>query len=269
MQYALVNSERREAFPGGRGECPICAAPTSAKCGPRIVHHWAHTRRQDCDPWWENETQWHRDWKGLFPESCREVAFTASNGEVHRADVVTQTGIVIEFQHSAITDAERSARETFYGNMIWIVDGCGFRKNFDIYHYLPDPESELAQDLRWFEATRPMKGATSGIFWRPSENIGASPNSLVLMHFMHEIEDAVNAAYRGHHQYDWVKPRRTWLDSACPVYIDFGDDFLVKLETYGGFSLKCVRLIGKRKLVHDAMTEVAANAIGTTFYSLL
>jgi hypothetical protein len=57
--------------------------------------------------------------------------------EVHRADVKTPTGIVLEFQHSNMTDAERLSREAFYGDMIWILDGWPFRSNFDIYHALP------------------------------------------------------------------------------------------------------------------------------------
>jgi hypothetical protein len=40
MQYAVVNDVRTEAFPGGKGICPICSADTIAKCGTRIVHHW-------------------------------------------------------------------------------------------------------------------------------------------------------------------------------------------------------------------------------------
>src|SRR6202008_832216 len=98
------------------------------------------------------------------------------------ADVVTKTGIVIEFQHSAMTDAEWRSRETFYKNLIWIVDGRGFRNNFDIYHLLPEPESELGRDLRWLKATRQMRGAARGLFWRPSENPGATKETLFLMH---------------------------------------------------------------------------------------
>lgn len=44
-----------------------------------------------------------------------------------------------------MTDSERLSRETFYQNLICIVDGRGFRKNFEIYHLLPYPQSELAR----------------------------------------------------------------------------------------------------------------------------
>jgi competence protein CoiA len=90
---------------------------------------------RNCDPWWENETEWHRTWKNLFPESCREISHIASDCEVHRADIKTPTGIVIEVQHSAMTDAERQSREAYYGNLVWVIDGRGFRDNFDIYHH--------------------------------------------------------------------------------------------------------------------------------------
>ncbi|MER8492218.1 CoiA-like domain protein [Mesorhizobium australicum] len=274
MQYALVDNVRREAFPGGKGNCPSCGSGMVAKCGPRVLHHWAHFGRRNCDPWWENETQWHRDWKNLFPEACREISHVAANGEIHRADVKTPTGIVVEVQHSAMTDAERISRESFYGNLVWVIDGAGFRQNFDIYHLLPDPASDVARDVVWSKAQRHMNGANAGLFFRWSEYLVDRPGATKAevksgwIHSVREIEDEVHRSYCGHHQFDWVRPRRTWLDAACPVYIDFGEDFLVKLETYDESGLPCVRRVAKRKFVHDVMVEVRAHAIATRFYPL-
>ena len=272
MQLALVNDECVEAFPGGRGVCPICGMEMIAKCGPRIVHHWAHHRPRDCDPWWENETQWHRDWKNLFPIECREVSHTAADGEIHRADIKTPTGIIIEIQHSSMTDAERQSRENFYGNLVWVVDGSVFRKNFDIYHGLPDPKSELARDLVWFKAKRHMLGGTAGMFYRLSENPGTkkgvTDDRMVEVHSIRKIQDEVDDTYCGHHQYDWVRPRATWLDAKCPVYIDFGGDKLARLETYDESGLPCIRHVAKRKFVHDTMVETNATDIASHFYPL-
>lgn len=78
----------------------------------------------------------------------------------------------------------------------------------------------------------------------------------------------MNAAYRGHHQYDWVRPHQTWLDATCPVYIDLGDEYLARLETYDESGLPCVRLVAKRKFVHDVMTETSARAIASRFYAI-
>ncbi|HSH86909.1 MAG TPA: hypothetical protein VK958_06620 [Methylophilus sp.] len=272
MQLALVNNQKVEAFPGGRGTCPLCGAVSIAKCGPRIMHHWAHYRIRDCDPWWENETPWHREWKSKFPIDCREVCHTAENGEIHRADIKTPTGIVIEVQHSAISDCERVAREEFYQNLVWVVDGRVFGGNFDIYHMLPDPKSELAKDLVWSKAKRHMHGANRGLFFRLSEALEENPlvTKATLncgwIHGINEIEDEVNELYNGYHQFDWVKPRVTWLEAKCPVYIDFSNEYLVKLEQYDESGLKCVRLISKKKFVHDVMVEDHALKIATNFY---
>lgn len=276
MQLALVGAERLEAFAGGRGLCPTCGAAMIAKCGPRILHHWAHASRRNCDPWWENETEWHRAWKNLFPEACQEISHTAPDGEIHRADIKTPTGIVIEVQHSAMTDAERQSREAFYGNLVWVIDGRGFRDNFDIYHLLPAPESEIARDIAWAKATRPMQGAAAGLFFRLSETQRDYPDRTITkatltygrIYGLRDIQAEVEQAYRGHHQYDWVRPRRTWLDAACPVYIDFGDDYLLRLEIYDESHLPCVRYVAKAKFLHDVMVETDARAIATRFYPI-
>jgi len=175
-----------------------------------------------------------------------------------------------------MTDAERRSREDFYGNLVWVIDGRGFRDNFDIYHLLPAPDAEIAQDLVWAKATRPMQGAARGIFFRLSESRAEFPDENItkatlrggFYHFMHEIEAEVEQAYRGHHQYDWVRRRRTWLDAASPVYIDFGEHRLARLETYDESGLRCICLVSKRKFVHDVMVETDARAIATRFYPL-
>ena len=52
--------------------------------------HWAHRGSRFCDPWWENETEWHRSWKGQFPVNWQEVVHQAETGEKHIADVKTE-----------------------------------------------------------------------------------------------------------------------------------------------------------------------------------
>jgi len=254
----------------------MCGSEMIAKCGPRLLHHWAHKGRKNCDPWQENETEWHRAWKRLFPQECREISHTAPDGEIHRADIKTPTGIYIEVQHSAMTDAERISREDFYRNLIWIIDGRGFRKNFDIFHALPDPNSEVASDIVWSKATRQMQGGANGLFFRLSEARQSFPNRHFTkatlnggrVHGIHEIRADVDQAYQGQHQYDWIRPRRTWLDAACPVYIDFGDDLLVKLEIYDESNLPCIQYVAKKKFLHDAMVETDARKIATRFYPI-
>jgi hypothetical protein len=134
MKYAIVEGQRREAQPKIVGECPGCGASMLAKCGDIKVWHWAHRGQRKCDPWWENETEWHRAWKNAFPETWQEFVQTTDDGERHIADVKTDQSWVIEFQHSAIKLDERQSREAFYGDMVWVIDGL--RRKHDLKQFL-------------------------------------------------------------------------------------------------------------------------------------
>ncbi|CAN7355149.1 competence protein CoiA family protein [Phyllobacterium sp. LjRoot231] len=129
MKFAIVDGLRCEAQPKLRGQCPCCNAEVVAKCGTRKVWHWAHVSIRNCDHWWEPETEWHRAWKNEFPVQCQEVRQTTPDGELHIADVRTEEGTVLEFQHSNISPSERMSREHFYGRMVWVVDGNRLRRD--------------------------------------------------------------------------------------------------------------------------------------------
>lgn len=131
MRFALINNERVDAAPDLKGLCPGCLHPVIAKCGTRRIWHWAHRAERICDKWWEPETDWHRSWKNNFPTARQEVIrFDPQTGEKHIADVCTEHGLVIEFQHSHLKPEERSARESFYQNMVWIVDGTRLKRDY-------------------------------------------------------------------------------------------------------------------------------------------
>jgi competence protein CoiA len=121
MKLAVVEGKRREAQPGLAAECPNCGLALIAKCGEHRNWHWAHRGTRTCDPWWE-ETEWHRAWKDQFLIDWQEICLS-KDGEKHFADVRTESGIVLEFQHSYLGREERESREIFYQNMVWVVDG--------------------------------------------------------------------------------------------------------------------------------------------------
>lgn len=123
MKIALVNGNRHAAEPGTVGECQNCGRPMIAKCGEQRAWHWAHQGRLMCDQWWENETEWHLNWKACFPDAWREIVHSAQDGTRHIADIKTEHGWVVEFQHSSIKPEERRSRDAFYDRLIWIVDG--------------------------------------------------------------------------------------------------------------------------------------------------
>jgi len=262
MQLAVVNGDRVEATPGQVGQCPDCGRKAVAKCGPKVMHHWAHAGR-NCDPWWENETQWHRDWKNLFPQECREISHTASEGEIHRADIKAPGGIYVEVQHSAMSQAERQSREAFYDNMIWIVDGLPFAKRFHLDHILPDPRLEWVQDLKWFPVTQPPRYGANGLYHRFSliakDKEEWPEGNMHELFSMHHRRQEFEEAYIGHHQYFWLRAHSTWLEATRSVYLDFGSHHLMRLERYPVGDLPCVRLVNKLELVSQLHAKSIAN----------
>lgn len=124
MKFALRNGEKIEAKKGVNDAiCPICKALVIPKCGEVKIHHWAHKKKIECDHWWENETEWHRDWKNHFPADWQEIVHTSDDNEKHIADIKTPSGLVVEFQHSPIETEEIMSRNNFYKNIVWVVDG--------------------------------------------------------------------------------------------------------------------------------------------------
>ncbi len=131
MKFALIDGNKTEAFKGAKGICPSCGSELIAKCGEVKINHWSHKGNRNCDPWWENETEWHRSWKNNFPVECQEFSIIDfATKEKHIADVRTNDGLVIEFQHSHIDPKERRIRENFYKNMVWVVDGTRLKNDY-------------------------------------------------------------------------------------------------------------------------------------------
>ncbi|WP_196140728.1 competence protein CoiA [Aliikangiella sp. G2MR2-5] len=152
MRFALLEGDRVEASPKLRATCPGCGAEVIAKCGKHVSWHWSHLSRELCDPWWETESEWHRNWKNRFPITWQEVRCqNTRTGEWHIADVKTPSGLVIEFQRSSIHPDEIQLREDFHRSLIWIVDGC--KNDFDRFNFsnmLSRPNEDGIAHFNWF-----------------------------------------------------------------------------------------------------------------------
>ena len=130
MKFALHGGKKVEAEANIQGAvCQECDSEVIAKCGDINRHHWAHKRKNECYHYSNPETKWHRDWKNNFPLEWQEIVHTSKTGEKHIADIKTPNGLVVEFQHSPIEKDEVSTRNTFYKNIIWIVNGK--RRKYD------------------------------------------------------------------------------------------------------------------------------------------
>lgn len=104
--------------------CVCCQTTLRAKRGQKVMHHFAHVNKSNCEAWTDGQmTQWHRDWQLTVPEHFREIRIQKNN-QLHIADIQLADGLVIEIQNSPLTHEEAIKRETFYNNMVWIVNGC-------------------------------------------------------------------------------------------------------------------------------------------------
>lgn len=143
MRFAIVNGQKTEPKPRLKGACPNCRGEMIARCGRLKVWHWAHKGKPLCDQWWENETEWHREWKNHFPIEWQECCLrNRSTGEKHIVKVRAKSGLVIEFQHSYLNSEEQEAREGFYKKMVWVVDGSRLKRDFprflkEVKHFEP------------------------------------------------------------------------------------------------------------------------------------
>lgn len=179
MRFALLEGRRVEAKPKQRATCPGCQSEVVAKCGKHNAWHWSHKARAHCDPWWETEGEWHRNWKNRFPVDWQEIICDDSaSGERHIADVKTPSGLVIEFQHSTISPDEVKSREEYYKSIIWVIDGCKNdfdRVNFSLSRSRPNEEGLAhftwygrSQIFKRWHTTKPVFidfGSKHG-FWR-------------------------------------------------------------------------------------------------------
>jgi len=172
MKYALTNGQRGEAQPDLPGECPRCGSPMVAKCGEIKIWHWAHLGKRICDPWWENETEWHRTWKSHFPSEWQERVHVAADGERHIADVKTDKDWVLEFQHSHLKPEERRSRNNFYQKLVWVIDGnrrprykAQFFKALDEVHPVCSNPTIRKVYLAWSQLLQEWVGSPAPVFF--------------------------------------------------------------------------------------------------------
>jgi competence protein CoiA len=250
MQFSIVNGKRVKPFPKGKGACAACGNRTISRCGSRNLWHWAHEVQQSCDPWWENETQWHREWKSYWPDALQEIVhFSAINGEKHIADVKTSSGLVIEFQNSAMNDEELASREAFYGNMIWVVNGASFAKNIEICAKLPIPSHPLSQDMRIYPPRSGVRDYMKSRFtyYLVSEN---EPDAtMVEAYDSRDIQSFVEETYDGHHLFIWKHAREIWYRANVPVYLDFGENVLWEIKKFNAGITRCLRAVSKAAFI--------------------
>ncbi len=139
MLIALTENRIRSKVQrkGQRGYCSKCGSEVIAKCGTVNTWHWAHKAKKSCD-WYSRESEWHREWKSLFPSDKVEVYMNQN-----RADAIDSTGRVWEFQNSHLGGEEINEREQVYRSLLWIWNVKGQQKLVTFNNYIQSTVYEV------------------------------------------------------------------------------------------------------------------------------
>ncbi len=276
MQYAKIDGLRSTAQPKLKAICEHCNSAVHAKCGSKVVWHWAHVSVENCDSWYEPETQWHRDWKNNFGQDRSEISIV-KDGVRHIADVLTKDDLVIEFQNSNISAETIMARELFYDKMIWVINGIHFKENFTIW----DKEfaenwqlkTEIKQNLNLLNSQPNARVLTVQGNQIKQEAIRQILNRFKFVHnkqydiYTYDLKDLFNShaleariqanileLYKAQKVeqkfksviYTWTRARKSWEDAKKPVFIDFNEDYLIWIKTnIGGKSGEGTKVLKK------------------------
>jgi competence CoiA-like predicted nuclease len=276
MQYAKIAGLRCTAQPKLKAICEHCNSAVHAKCGSKVVWHWAHVSVENCDSWYEPETQWHRDWKNNFGQDRSEISIV-KDGVRHIADVLTKDDLVIEFQNSNISAETIMARELFYDKMIWVINGIHFKENFTIW----DKEfaenwqlkTEIKQNLNLLNSQPNARVLTVQGNQIKQEAIRQILNRFKFVHnkqydiYTYDLKDLFNShaleariqanileLYKAQKVeqkfksviYTWTRARKSWEDAKKPVFIDFNEDYLIWIKTnIGGKSGEGTKVLKK------------------------
>ena len=191
----------RSPTPGAIGRCPGCKSEMIAKCGKHIPHYWALKHQANSGSGSEGKTAWHKGWQAHFP-GCVEQHVEKKIADVRIKEVV------IEFQRSFLTDAERLAREQVYQNMLWVVDAT--RKSLG---------KRFAYGSRRDEPSDPPRTLNSGV----TLDSGVT-SDLIQPPFWTFVWGGTSKLFEN------------WQHTSKPVFLDFGEVYgLWRLLSYCAF----------------------------------
>lgn len=170
--------------------------------------------------------------------------------------------MVIEFQNSPIKLEELNQRELFYKEMIWIVNGINFAKDFHISPYkLPPPQSELAKDLDiirhplYSEKNRSFhppiilrKSKRVSGFWGTYYDLAGVLAGSGGYNNSDTVINEIEREYKGHHFFDWKRRRDIWFNTGKPVFIDLGVSVIFHITRFND-EIFCLQGIDKNAMI--------------------
>ena len=119
--------------------CPVCGEPVRHRKGNNRRWHFSHLPDSNCNYGEDKDYNhaWHIRMQEYFPIENREYRFVdKATGEVHIADVfIPESNIVLEFQHSKISEDEFLSRTNFHKTegrrIVWLFDESESTPNED------------------------------------------------------------------------------------------------------------------------------------------
>jgi len=123
--YAIGTTTAIFPSKGIHATCIDCKQEVISKCGPINADHFAHRPGVVCNTrFHDNKTEWHINWQHTIDPAMPGVNVEVpieKDGSIKRADLISKSNYVIEFQHSHLPKDERIEREKHYKNIIWVV----------------------------------------------------------------------------------------------------------------------------------------------------
>ena len=123
------------------GFCPCCGKSLNARAGEIRRPHWAHTSVERCDEWWENEEEWHYEWRKLIDiteHSCEvDIENVLEKDNVrHFYDARINNRLSIILRRGKLSEDQIQQYESFFGDMLWIVEAK--KSNITRFHRMKD-----------------------------------------------------------------------------------------------------------------------------------
>jgi len=254
MRYANIENNKIEASKDIKeATCPCCGDYVTAKCGDIRAWHFSHKSKSDCI--YKPMTDWHYDWQNNFNKDFLEIIqIDDKTGEKHIADVKNSNGVVIEFQHSPISISEIESRESFYENMIWVLDGSYYEAkpmNENQIFNIDISKNEILQIYNVFSD------------WFSSKNIKSLDDFLKLIGLSKKCSGK-----------DLIKSSKRIDNFKKPVFIDngsdeliflLGTDFLITRFLSGDFKISKEKILPIARYPNKPI-DLGAGVLGYLYY---
>ena len=263
--------------------CPHCGGKVILKNGLINIPHFAHVQK-DCGYFdYKGMSKWHLDWQSHFPQAQREVIKKCQKtGEKHIADTVNARGTVIEFQNSSISLKEKLSRDSFYNEIIWVVNAEEFkdriklakvetplfRDNKSTLEYLQSPFGPVS-DYSINKVMQNTKEVIKAVnkqynYLKDSDSDTLSISLCGVENFLNDYKDLSRTLkrnknkliekyqnkikqerYENYYLLEWAHPRKIWYDSKTPVFFDLNNGIMILWHNYKAHRITKTKFLEK------------------------